>query len=109
LPATLDTVAAYLASLARSGLKASTITRRCADIRYTHRMAGIEPPTSNEGIKAVVAGIRRSIGTSVTRKAPATAETVRAIIADIPEDLRGLQDRAVLLLALRARCADRSL
>jgi integrase len=54
-------------------------------------MAGIEPPTSNEGIKAVVAGIRRSIGTSVTRKAPATAETVRVIIADIPEDLRGLQ------------------
>jgi hypothetical protein len=61
-------------------------------------MAGIEPPTSNEGIKAVVAGIRRSIGTSVTRKAPATAETVRVIIADIPEDLRGLQDRAILLL-----------
>jgi site-specific recombinase XerD len=98
LPATVDTVADYLASLARSGLKVSTITRRCAGIRYTHRMAGIEPPTSNEGIKAVVAGIRRSIGTSVTRKAPATAETVRVIIADMPEDLRGLQDRAVLLL-----------
>ena len=40
LPATVDTVAAYLASLARSGLKASTITRRCAGIRYMHRMAG---------------------------------------------------------------------
>jgi integrase len=63
-----------------------------------HRMSGIEPPTNNEGIKAVLAGIRRSLGTSVTRKAPATAETVRAIIADIPEDLRGLRDRALLLL-----------
>jgi hypothetical protein len=42
-------------------------------------MAGIEPPTSNKGIKVVVAGIRRSIGTSVTRKAPATAETVRVM------------------------------
>jgi hypothetical protein len=31
-------------------------------------MAGYEPPTSSEAIKAVLAGIRRSIGTSVTRK-----------------------------------------
>jgi hypothetical protein len=79
-------------------LKASTITRRCAGIRYMHRMAGYEPPTSSEAIKAVVAGIRRSLGTAVTRKAPATAETVRAIISDLPADLRGLRDRALLLL-----------
>jgi site-specific recombinase XerD len=98
LPASVDAVAAYLAALARSGLKAPTITRRCAGIRYLHRMAGFESPTSNEGIKAVLAGIRRSIGTSVIRKAPATAETVRAIIGDKPTDLRGLRDRALLLL-----------
>ena len=98
LPASVDTVAAYLASLATSGLRASTITRRCAGIRYMHRMAGIEPPTSNEAIKAVLAGIKRSIGTSVTRKSPATAEAIRAIIAEMPADLRGLRDRALLLL-----------
>jgi site-specific recombinase XerD len=53
LPASVNTVAAYLAGLARAGLKASTITRRCAGIRYMHRMAGLEPPTSSEAIKAV--------------------------------------------------------
>jgi site-specific recombinase XerD len=98
LPASVDTVAAYLASLARSGLKASTITRRCAGIRYMHRLAGLEPPTNNEALKAVLAGIRRSIGTAVMRKAPATAETIRAIMADIPVNLRGLRDRALLLV-----------
>jgi site-specific recombinase XerD len=98
LPASVDTIAAYLAALARSGLKASTITRRCAGIRYMHRMAGFEPPTSSEAIKAVLAGIRRSIGTSVTRKAPATAEAIRVIISEMPSDLRGLRDRALLLL-----------
>jgi len=46
----------------------------------------------------VLAGIKRTIGTSVTRKAPATAETVRAIISEIPTDLRGLRDRALLLI-----------
>jgi site-specific recombinase XerD len=98
LPANVDTVAAYLASLARSGLKASTITRRCAGIRYLHCMAGFEPPTSGEAIKAVLAGIRRSIGTAVTRKAPATAEAIRIALQDMPADLRGLRDRALLLL-----------
>ncbi|MGI8724691.1 MAG: site-specific integrase [Methyloceanibacter sp.] len=98
LPATVETVAAYLASLARSGLKASTITRRCAGIRYMHRLAGLESPTSNEAVKAVLSGIRRSIGTAVIRKEPATAEMLRVMIADTPEDLRGLRDRALLLL-----------
>ena len=58
-------------------------------------MAGYEPPTSSEAIKAVLAGIRRSIGPALTRKAPATTETVRAIM---PSDLGGLRDRALLLL-----------
>ncbi len=98
LPATVDAIAAYLASLARSGLKACTITRRCAGIRYMHRVAGFDPPTSSEAIKAVLAGIRRSIGTAAVRKAPATAETIRAIVAEMPTDLRGLRDRALLVL-----------
>ena len=91
-------MAAYLASLATSGAKPSTITRRRAAIAFMHRVAGFEPPTGSEAVKAVLSGIRRSVGTAVTRKAPATAETIRAIIAEMPTDLRGLRDRALLLV-----------
>jgi hypothetical protein len=72
LPASVDTLASYLAELANSGMKASSIARRCAGLRYMHRMAGFESPTNNEAIKAVLYGIKRSLGTAVTRKAPAT-------------------------------------
>jgi Phage integrase, N-terminal SAM-like domain len=44
LPATPTTVAAYLAALADSGLKVSTISRRAAAIAYAHKLAGFEPP-----------------------------------------------------------------
>lgn len=98
MPARVETVAAYLASLARSGLKASTITRRRAAIAYMHRAAGLEPPTTSEAAKAVLAGIRRSIGTSVTSKAPITVKAARAMLEEMPEDLRGLRDRALLLI-----------
>jgi hypothetical protein len=70
LSASIDTFVAYLAALARSSLKASTITRRRAAISYMHRIAGVESPTTSEAAKAVLAGIRRSIGTAVTRKDP---------------------------------------
>jgi site-specific recombinase XerD len=98
LPASIDTVVAYLAALAHSGLKASTITRRRAAIAYMHRMAGLESPTTSEGAKAVLAGIRRSIGTAVERKAPITAKAIRAMLDEMPDDLRGRRDRALLLI-----------
>jgi hypothetical protein len=57
LPAHVGIVAAYLSSLARSGRRASTIGRRAAAIGYRHKVAGLEPPTNAEGVKAVLRGI----------------------------------------------------
>jgi len=57
LPATAETVAAYLASLA-DGLKSSTINRRCAAIAYAHRLEGFESPTTAAPVKAAMRRIR---------------------------------------------------
>jgi site-specific recombinase XerD len=64
-PAWAATVAAYLASLAGHGLKASTIVRRAAAIGYMHRIAGHEPPANAEAVKAVLRGIKRRVGVAV--------------------------------------------
>jgi hypothetical protein len=79
MPAEVGTVAAYLAHLADTGLKASTISRRCAAITYAHRLSSAAPPTSAEPVKAVLKGIRRRIGVAVKRKAPATARAIAAM------------------------------
>ena len=73
LPAHVGIVAAYLSSLADSGRKSSTIGRRAAAIGYRHKIAGHEPPTNNEGVKATLRGIRRTIGSAKQGKSPATA------------------------------------
>ena len=62
--------------LATAGAKASTIGRRAAAIRYAHQLAGHEPPTNVEAVKAVMRGIRRTIGTAREQKAPATADRI---------------------------------
>ena len=52
LPAHPGLVAAYLSALAEAGLKASTIGRRAAAIAHSHKLAGYEPPTTSEGVRA---------------------------------------------------------
>jgi site-specific recombinase XerD len=98
LPATPETVAAYLAHEAESGRAAATITRRCAAIRHAHKLADFEPPTNSEALKATLRGIRRTIGAAPKRKAPAVAEIMRDISRAARDDIRGLRDRALLLL-----------
>ncbi|HYF06329.1 MAG TPA: site-specific integrase [Acetobacteraceae bacterium] len=97
LPAAPEAVAAFLAYSAQAGAKPSTISRRLAAIRYAHALAGLEPPTSAEGVRATLRGIRRTIGAAKAQKAPATAERVAAMAALAPATLRGLRDRAILL------------
>jgi site-specific recombinase XerD len=98
MPAAPDLVSAYLAALATAGAKASTIGRRPAAIRYAHRLAGFEPPTNVETVKATLRGIRREIGTAKVQKAPATADRIADMVRGIPDTLIGKRDRALLLL-----------
>jgi len=98
LPAAPESVAAYLAYEAARGTKPSTIGRRCAAIRYLHSIKSLPNPTADERVKAVVRGIRRTIGVMPRRMTPATAERVIAM-APIPDgNLTTLRDRALLLL-----------
>lgn len=96
LPAHPGIVASYLSHLAESGRKASTIGRKAAAIAYHHRLAGYEVPTSSEGVKAVLRGIRRTIGTARVGKAPATADVLMQMLALCQDTLIGRRDRALL-------------
>jgi site-specific recombinase XerD len=98
MPASVETVAAYLAHEAENGCRPSTIGRRCAAIRYAHKLAGNESPTSAEPIKATIRGIRRSLGTAHARKTPATADLILAMVSVAGTGPKGLRDRALMLL-----------
>jgi site-specific recombinase XerD len=96
LPAAPDTVARFLSGEATRGTKSSTIGRRAAAIAHAHKLAGHEPPTNVESVKAVVRGIRRSIGCAPVRKVAATADLVMQMIEHCDDSLIGLRDRALL-------------
>jgi site-specific recombinase XerD len=97
LPATAESLCAFLADQATLGKRASTLGRRLAAVRYFHRAAGYETPTSDEKVKAVLSGIRRTIGAAPVRKRAATADIVIAM-SPTATSLRALRNRAVILL-----------
>jgi hypothetical protein len=108
VPAHVGIVASYLSGLADSSRKASTIGRRAAAIGYHHKMAGHEPPTNHEGVKATLRGIRRTIGTARAGKAPATADLIGQMLAICSDTMIGKRDRALLCStdACGSRCRD---
>jgi integrase len=114
LPATAQTVAAYLTHLAVGrGLKATTADAHLTAIRAVHRGAGAAPPDGLAARKVVVAAQRREAardGRYGPRKAvPVMAADLPGIVAACDTDTpAGLRDRAVILLgfSLLARRAE---
>ena len=111
LPATAQTVAAYLTHLATErGLKATSVDAHLTAIRAVHRGAGATTPDPLTARKVVVAAQRREAardGRYGPRKAvPVMAADLLAIVAACDDQTAaGLRDRAVVLLgfALLAR------
>jgi site-specific recombinase XerD len=97
LPAAPDTVAAYLVTLADKR-KVSTLERRIASISQAHQAAGLPTPTSDMQVRVLMQGIRREKGTAQEGKAPAVTSDIKAMVANLPNGLLGIRDRALLLL-----------
>lgn len=108
LPALPGAVASYLAYLADSGLKSSTISRRLAAIAYAHQLSGCGSPTSAEAVHAVLRGIRRTLGTAPDRKTAATAQLIARLTDPNSYEIKQsnrlaeLRDRALILLGFAA-------
>jgi integrase len=76
-----------------------------AAISAAHDLAGLPSPRSAPEVRLVRKGLRRDRGTAQRQAAPVTPAELRALVAELPDDLHGLRDRALILLgfAMAAR------
>ena len=113
LPASPDTVAAYLADQVARGLKVSTVRRHLATISKAHRLAGYSHernPATYELVKDALAGLRNDHGAAPDQAPGLTPDqldmALTAISTALPAaygreqrpDLVGLRDRALLVV-----------
>jgi len=98
LPASPATVAAYIASLADEGRKASTIERRLTSISQAHGRARLDSPRHTRAVRETFAGIRRAIGTKQEGKAALPVSVLQKSIELLPASLLGIRNAAILLV-----------
>lgn len=114
LPATAETFAAYVGSLAEDEKAPSTIDRAMGVIRAAHRAAGFDNQPPREAAQKALKGYRKnwSDGGGRVRKAtPAVLTAIRAMVDTCDTGTAtGVRDRAVILLgfALMARRSELS-
>lgn len=104
LPAEPGTVALYLTDLSDSGRKVATVSLHATVIGQAHREAMAPDPTTHPRVKALLGGIRREQGVAPVRKRPILADDLREMLAHVPAGIRGVRDKALLLVAFYSAC-----
>jgi len=97
IPSTPETVAGYLAEIARTHATA-TIQRRVVAIARAHRAFGHADPCQSELVKAVLRGIRRTKGTAQREAQALQRDDLFAVLAKMGDRPIDLRDRALLLI-----------
>jgi integrase len=98
MPAAPKTVALYLTARASEGRKVATLALALAAISQAHQMAGKVSPRTAPVVREAFKGIRRTLGSAPSQKAPILGGQLRAMVATLPETRGGARDRALLLV-----------
>ena len=79
-------------------LSVSTIERRLSGLAWNYAQRGFSLDRKNRHIATILAGIKRRHARPPVQKEAILAEDILAMVATLPFDLRGLRDRAILLI-----------
>ncbi|MGB0747095.1 MAG: integrase, partial [Alphaproteobacteria bacterium] len=79
-------------------LSVSTLDRRLSGLAWNYAQRGFALDRKDRHIATVLAGIKRKHARPPVQKEAILPEDILAMVATLPYDLRGLRDRAILLL-----------
>jgi len=103
LPPSPELVGLYITDLAAPASKAralsvASIERRLTGLSWGYGQRGMQLDRRDRHIASVLAGIRRRHARPPVQKAAIGPDDLRAMLATLGHDLRGLRDRAMLLV-----------
>lgn len=108
LPASPETVAAFLRAESAAGKAVATIRRRASTLARMHQAAGLPNPCSHELVRLALKGIARTRGTDQRQAAALTERDAVTIRARMGDTLRDARDLALMLVGrdLLARASE---
>ncbi len=104
LPADPENVALYISKLTISGLKSSSIRIIVAAISSIHKLNMLSDPTQHPVVKIELRRMHRTLGRYSQQAFGITAPILEKMLGATANNLRGIRDRALLLLAYDSMC-----
>jgi len=103
LPAKPETVATYIKKLS-GHLKSSSIKIAVASIAAMHNLNSIIDPTQHPNVKIEMRRIYRTLGRYAKQAYGINRDLLNKMVAATDNSLRGIRDRAILLIAYDSLC-----
>jgi len=104
LPAEPQEVARYISTLTESGLKSASIRVIVAAISSIHKLSLLNDPTQHPMVKIELRRMHRTLGRYSQQAFGITTPILEKMLNATAENLRGVRDRALLLLAYDSMC-----
>jgi len=104
IPADSFNVASYIANLTKRGLKSSSVRIAVASISSIHKLNQLNDPTLHPDVKIELRRMHRKLGRSSKQALGISAAMLEEMISTTKNDLWGLRDRALILLAYDSLC-----
>jgi integrase len=101
LPASPETVAAYLAAHA-DGLSVTTLVRRLASLSKAHQARGLSNSIHSELVRATLRGIKRKRQRTALQAKPLLRDDLLLVLDAMGNSLKDRRDRAILLIGFAA-------
>lgn len=99
LPANPLDISKFLLAAMSQGVKSATIRRKVASISAVHRLSDLADPTKHPEVKLCIRKINRQLGNLFDQAFPVNRSVLDQLLKVCGDDIRGVRDRALLLLA----------
>ena len=104
LPALPETIACFIESLTRRGCRSATIRQSIASIATIHSLNNYENPTMHSEVRLALKRMHRNLGRFSRQANGINKHLLEDMLAATDVSLRGLRDRALLMVAYDTMC-----
>jgi site-specific recombinase XerD len=104
LPAQPHLVVQYIASLTDNGRSSASIRRALCGLSAIHRLNRFEDPAKDPDINLEMRRMHRKLGRSSKQAAGINSNTLEKLLLATEDSIRGIRDRALLLVAYDTLC-----
>jgi len=104
LPAQPHSIIQYIAGHTDSGRSSASIRRALCGLSTIHRLNRFEDPTKDPDVTLEMRRMHRKLGRSSSQAGGINADTLNKLLSATDDSIRGVRDRALLLVAYDTLC-----